>query len=147
MRKITIVAAMTKDRVIGYQGGIPWHIPGDLAHFKRVTLGKPVIMGTRTFESLKGMPLPGREIIVVSRSGLSLEQALEKTKDAPEVIIAGGAEIYSAALPIATHMILSEIPGEYPGDTFFPKYDVNQWTVEREESHPEFLIKWLHRAP
>jgi dihydrofolate reductase len=145
MRKITIVAAMTKDRVIGYQGGIPWHIPGDLAHFKRVTLGKPVIMGTRTFESLKGMPLPGREIIVVSRSGLSLEQALEKTKDSPEVIIAGGAEIYSAALPVATHMILSEIPGEYPGDTFFPEYDSNNWIVEKDEPQTEFRILSMHR--
>ncbi len=145
MRKITIVAAMTQDRVIGYQGGIPWHVPGDLAHFKRITLGKPVIMGTRTFESLKSMPLPGREIIVVSRSGLSLEQALENTKDAPEVIIAGGAEIYAAALPIATHMVLSEIPGEYPGDTFFPKYDANDWDIECQEKLMGFEISWMHR--
>jgi dihydrofolate reductase len=145
MRKITIIAAMTKDRVIGYQGGIPWHIPGDLAHFKRLTLGKPVIMGTRTFKSLKGMPLPGREVIIVSRSGLSLAQALEKTKDAPEVIIAGGAAIYEAALPVATNMILSEIPGEYPGDTFFPEYNLSDWEIERVDTLPGFEIKWMHR--
>lgn len=141
-RKITIIAAMAHNRAIGFQGRLPWRLMEELAHFKRMTLGKPVIMGRKTYDSLGGKTLPGREIMVVSRSGLSLQAALAQTKDAPEVMIAGGAEIFQQCLPLATHMILSFIDGEYEGDVFFPEYDPKKWNLEKEETGQGFKVKY-----
>ena len=142
MRKITIIAAMDKNKAIGFQGRLPWRLIEELAHFKRMTLGKPVIMGRKTFDSLGGKTLPGREILTVSRSGLSLQAALAQTKDVPEVMIAGGGEIFKQCLPLATHMVLSFIDGEYRGDVFFPEYDTYTWHLDKEEQHEGFTVRY-----
>jgi dihydrofolate reductase len=148
MRKITIIAAMDKNRAIGFAGHLPWKLIEELRHFKRMTMGKPVIMGRKTFDSLGGKILPGRELLVVSRSGLSLEAAVAQTKEVPEVMVAGGGEIFKQALPIATHMILSTIDGDYPGDVFFPEFDSQDWHLDHEETTEGFTVRYytLSRA-
>ena len=146
MRKIIIIAAMTPSGVIGKSGKLPWHLKSELAHFKRITMGRPVIMGRKTFESLGGKDLPGREIIVVSRQSLSLKQALIQTQNAPEVLILGGSEIYAQCLALATHMILSVLDQEYAGDTFFPKYDLSRWHLEKQEQHEGFRVQYYSAA-
>jgi dihydrofolate reductase len=142
-RKITIIAAMANNRAIGFQGRLPWRLMEELAHFKRMTMSKPMIMGRKTYDSLGGKTLPGREILVVSKSGLSLQAALAQTKEAPEVMIAGGAEIFQQCLPLATHMILSFIEGEYEGDVFFPEFDLKKWRLDKEETCQGFTVKYL----
>lgn len=137
-----MIAAMSPSGVIGKAGKLPWHIPAEFAHFKRMTLGKPVIIGRKTFESLGAKSLPGREIITVSRKALSLKQALAQTADCEEIMIAGGAEIYAQCLPLATHMILSTINQEYEGDTFFPQCDFSQWHLDKEEVFDEFKVRY-----
>lgn len=132
---ITIIAAMSQHRVIGFAGSMPWHMPADLAHFKKKTLGKPVLMGRKTYESL-GKPLPNRRNIVISRrvdfggKGIevfhSFEDALYNTKD-PELMIIGGATIFEQALPIADRMVLTFIDANLKGDTFFPEWDQHAW--------------------
>ena len=138
---------MAPSGVIGKDGKLPWHLPAEFAHFKRMTMGKPVIMGRKTFESLGGKALPGREIRVVSKSGLSLEKALEQAGDAPEVMIAGGAEIYAQCLSRATHMILSVLDQDYEGDTFFPAYDFSQWHLDQEEICDSLVVKFMTKVP
>src|SRR3989338_4367584 len=133
---------MTPSGVIGKSGKLPWHIKSELAHFKRITMGKTVIMGRKTFESLGAQELPGRKILVVSQTGLSLEQALQQTESLPEVLILGGAQIYAQCLPCATNMVLSVLEQEYEGDTFFPKYDVFQWHLDKQEQHEGFKVAY-----
>ncbi len=143
--KITLVAAMAHNRVIAYQGQMPWHMPADLKHFKNVTLNKPVIMGRKTFQSL-GKPLPQRRNIIITRDQTyqaqaievvhSLDQALQLAKDSPEVIIGGGSEIYQLALPIATDLILTFIDADVPGDTFFPKWNEANWKMVDKQIFP-----------
>ncbi|MBH1988854.1 MAG: dihydrofolate reductase [Myxococcaceae bacterium] len=145
MKKITLIAAMDKNRVIGFQGSLPWRLMSELQHFKEKTLGKPVIMGRKTFESLGGKTLVGREIRVVSHRGLSLEAALQSKCEAPELMIAGGGEIFRAALPFATHMILSTVEGEYPGDVFFPDFLASEWNLDREEPREGFCVRYYSR--
>ena len=143
---ITLVAAMTEDRVIGRDNALPWHLPSDLKHFKRVTLGKPVIMGRRTWESV-GAPLPGRRTIVVSRqpdyraTGAevvpSLDAALRLVAGESEACIVGGAALYEEALPRAHRMELTHIHARgVDGDTYFPAWDPAEWTVVASEDHP-----------
>ena len=139
---IAIIAAVAANGVIGYRNEIPWKLPSDFAHFKRMTMGKPLIMGRRTFESI-GRPLPGRTNIVVSRQesyhpdGVivvpSLEAALDEaqavaTRDrANEVMIGGGAEIYAQALPIADRLYITHVGLNPPGDAYFPRVTQDQW--------------------
>lgn len=145
MRKITIIAAMDKHRAIGFAGHLPWRLLEELRHFKKMTMGKPVIMGRKTYDSLGGKTLPGRELLVLSREGLSLEAALAQTQDAPEVMIAGGGEIFRQALPMATHMILSTIEGNYPGDVYFPDFDRQIWKQDSEEQAEGFTVQYYSR--
>ena len=132
---ITLIAAMDEERVIGYKGSIPWHIKEDLQHFKEATLNKPVIMGRKTYESLKG-PLSDRLNIVVSsnpnylqehpevRVIQDLESFLKRIqKEEAEYMIIGGASIYQESLPYADKIILSLIKGKHDGDTFFPEFE------------------------
>jgi len=129
--QIAMIAAMAANRVIGLNNQMPWHLPADLKHFKAVTLGKPVIMGRKTFESI-GRPLPGRRNIVISRQAApdnvpvewvsSIEAALELVAAVPEVMIIGGADIYRQCLPLASRLYLTEIGLETTGDAFFPDY-------------------------
>jgi dihydrofolate reductase len=134
--RIYLVAAVAANGVIGAGGRIPWHLPEDLKHFRTLTLGHPVIMGRRTWESL-GKPLPGRENIVVTRRrgyeapgacvAASLEAALALCGGEPVVFVIGGAELYAAALPLAHGMVMTEIHRDYEGDVRFPEWDRTRW--------------------
>jgi dihydrofolate reductase len=139
MNPLTIVAAIARNGVIGRAGRLPWDLPEDRAHFRRVTMGHAVIMGRRTWDET-GAPLKGRRNIVISRSGAvsgsgrdvvgSLDEAvaLARTTDSEPMVI-GGAEIYAAAIPIATRMLLTEIDFDAEGDTTFPPFDRREWDV------------------
>ncbi len=142
--RIYLVAAIARNGVIGAGGKLPWRLPQDLKHFKQLTLGHPVIMGRRTWESL-GKPLPGRENIVISRkpgfeaSGAGVAQSLEAavalcTGEAVAFVI-GGAEIYAAALPLADGLVLTEIEQDFEGDTRFPDWDRGAWRVAQKVTH------------
>ena len=129
---ISLIVAHDKNRVIGYESKMPWHLPGDLQYFKEMTMGKPIIMGRKTFESI-GRPLPGRRNIVITRNkqyksdGIetvsSLEEALMLTKNDEEVMIIGGEQIFRLALPLANRLYITHINAELNGDTFFPSYE------------------------
>lgn len=147
---INIIVAMADNRVIGKNNAMPWHLPADLKHFKAITMGHPVIMGRKTFESI-GKALPNRRNIVVSRnhdyqaSGAevvsSLEAALSLVEDQPEIFVIGGAQLFSQALPLAQKMYLTYIDLKVEGDTFFPVWDKNQWeevSCQFFELTPEF---------
>ena len=142
--RIYLVAAVAANGIIGASGKLPWHIPGELQHFKRLTLGHPVIMGRRTWESLKG-PLPQRENIVVTRtpgyeaSGAavanSLGAALALCIGEPVAFVIGGTQLFGEALPHAAGMVLTEIQRDYEGDTRFPAWDRSQWRESQREAH------------
>ena len=142
--RIYLIAAVAKNGVIGKQGKLPWHLSEDLKHFKLLTLGHPVIMGRRTWESL-GEPLPGRENIVVSRRpgfeapgasvAATLEAAIALCTGEPVAFVIGGAQIYAAALPLADGMVLTEIQQDYEGDTSFPAWDRTAWRIAQKVTH------------
>jgi len=135
-RTITLVAALARNRVIGRDNHLPWHLPADLAHFKRLTLDKPIVMGRRTWESLPGL-LPRRTHIVVSRDRSyrapgalvvdSPEAALAAAGAVPEVMVVGGAALYASLLPSAGRMELTLLEAEIEGDAWFPEWDPEQW--------------------
>lgn len=138
---ISLIAALTPDYVIGQGNALPWRIPADLRHFKQTTLGKPVIMGRRNYLSI-GRPLPDRQNIVVTRQlgfhapgcevAGDLEEALQAAGGAPEIMIIGGAEIYRAFLPRADRLYLTWVETRIPGDTWFPEFHPEHWTVTAE---------------
>ena len=136
--KIVLIAAIARDRTIGHAGKIPWHISNDLKRFKRLTLGHPVIMGRKTYESI-GKPLPGRRNIILTRQPgadhfSSLDSALKTCGD-ETVFIIGGAEVYRAALPVADKLLLTHVKHPGGGDTKFPDYDRSEWKeISRQES-------------
>jgi dihydrofolate reductase len=133
---VFLIAAVAANGVIGARGKLPWHLPEDLKHFKALTLGHPVIMGRKTWESL-GRPLPGRENIVVTRTAAyeapgasvaaSLDAALALCAGEAVAFVIGGAELYAAALPLAAGLVLTEIHRDYEGDTRFPDFDRRAW--------------------
>ena len=143
--KISIIAAMDHDRVIGINNRLPWHLPDDLQHFKIITLGKSIIMGRKTFESI-GKALPKRRNIVLSRQsdfsapGIeifdSLEAALQACKDEEEVVIIGGENLYQQAKPFVTHLYLTLVDTYVKGDAFFPEWDLSAATLLAECEHP-----------
>lgn len=142
-----LVAALDEHRVIGHRGELPWRLPADLRHFKQVTMGHPLVMGRRTHESI-GKPLPGRENIVLSRNpdftapgctvATSLDEAYDcvESLDASRAMIIGGASLFHRTLPEADRMFLTLVVGTYPGDTFFPPFDSDEWTVANRQLHP-----------
>jgi dihydrofolate reductase len=146
---VSLIAALSRNRVIGRDNALPWKLPEDLKRFKALTLGHPVIMGRKTYESILaalGKPLPGRENIVVTRSPdyrapgcrvvHSLAQALEAARAAPgsdECCVIGGEEIFRLSLPIADRLELTEIHRGYEGDTWFPPYDPAEWQETARE--------------
>ena len=142
--KIYLVAAVAANGVIGRDGQLPWHLPEDLKHFKRLTLGHPVIMGRRTWESL-GRALPGRDNIVVTRTAgyeapgaavaSSLEAALALCAGESVVFVIGGQQLFAESLPIAAGLVLTEIYRDYEGDTWFPRYDRSRWRETQRERH------------
>ena len=160
----SLVVAMARNRVIGRDNQLPWKLPNDMAYFKRVTLGHPVVMGRRTWQSL-GRPLPGRHNIVVTRDPAfqapgaavvpSLEAAWGAARDAAEVCVIGGTSLFAETLPIADRIHLTEVDAVVPGDTFFPEFDRGPW-VEREverhaaderHAYPFRIVVLERRAP
>src|SRR5437762_7412236 len=141
--KIYLVAAVASNGVIGRNGQLPWHLPEDLKHFKRLTLGHPVIMGRRTWESLPGA-LPGRDnVVVTSQAGYeapgaavasSLETALALCTGEPVAFVIGGSRLFAESLPLAAGLVMTEIHRDYPGDTWFPDYDRAKWRETQRES-------------
>lgn len=141
-KTITLIAAMGKNHAIGLDAKMPWHIPAELQHFKKATMGKAILMGRKTWESI-GRPLPGRQNIVISRnpgfvaSGADLAGSLQRAIEiaqSDELMVIGGGQLYAQALPLATRMVLTLIDLEPPGDTWFPEWDTKDWqqTVERQ---------------
>jgi dihydrofolate reductase len=130
---------MSRNNVIGFQNRLPWHLPADLKYFKQLTLNKTVVMGRKTFESI-GKPLPQRENIIVSRQPISIEgcKVISNLKELPfekEIMMIGGAQIYTLALPIVNDLYITWVEGEFKGDTFFPEIDFNQWKMINIESY------------
>ena len=144
--KVSIIAAVSKNFVIGYKGKIPWHIPEDLKRFKKITSGHHVIMGRKTFESI-GHPLPNRINIILTRNKNykadgcrvvnSLQEALTKAKISKdkEVFIIGGEQIYNLALPIADKIYLTQVHHNFKGDSFFPKINTDNWKEISRQPH------------
>ncbi len=144
--RITLIAAVARNRVIGAGNALPWRLPEDLKRFKSLTLGHPIIMGRKTWESL-GRPLPGRTNIVVSRSAdfaapggavvgsLEASVAMAASTGADEAFVIGGAEIYRQALPLAHRLQLTEIDRDFAGDAHFPAFDAAQWRETARELH------------
>jgi dihydrofolate reductase len=140
---LAVIAAIARNRVIGADNRLPWHLPEDLKRFKALTLGHPVIMGRRTWESL-GRPLPGRRNMVISRDPAfrapgaevfsGLDRALRACGDEQPFVI-GGAALYEAALPLARWLYLTEIDAEFAGDTRFPRLDGREWIELSRERH------------
>ncbi|WP_110240125.1 dihydrofolate reductase [Nocardioides gilvus] len=145
-RRITLVAAHSRGRVIGNGPAIPWHSREDFAHFKATTLGHTLVMGRVTHESI-GRPLPERRTIVITRSpdwtdagvevAHSWEEALEMAGES-ELFVAGGAQIYALALPLATHQVITEMHLDVEGDAFYPDFSTEEWIETERRSHPEF---------
>ncbi len=133
---ISIITAMDRNRLIGNKNQLPWHLPADFAHFKSVTMGKPIIMGRKTYESI-GKPLPGRTNIVLSRNpdfqieGVvcvnSIEDAVAAVPDADEIMIIGGSTIYEMLLPHVDRLYITYVDAEFEGDAWFPEIDSKQW--------------------
>jgi dihydrofolate reductase len=150
---VTLIAALARNRVIGKDGDLPWRLPADMKHFKKTTIGHPLIMGRRTFESF-GRPLPDRTNIVVTRNRsyrpegavvvASLDAAMRVARqEDEEIFIGGGEEVFRHFLPTADRMILTWIDGEFEGDTFFPEFDESAWrVVSREEHEPDEKNRW-----
>jgi dihydrofolate reductase len=158
MPVISLVAAMARNRVIGAGNRLPWHLPEDLKRFKRLTMGAPVIMGRKTHESIleqAGKALPGRRNIVVTRQpgarwdgcevAGSLDAALAAARDAPEVFVIGGAELYRLALPRADRLYLTLLDAAYPGDTLFPELDPADWRETAREPGDGFAFVTYER--
>ena len=146
MTALALLAALDREFAIGKDGDLPWHLPADLKRFKALTLGKPILMGRKTAESL-GRALPGRRNLVLTRSGkvpfegmeaiASLEAALEAAKTEPELWIIGGGEVFAETLPLASRMHLTWVDTVVEdADAFFPRFDPAQWHAVSRESHP-----------
>ena len=155
--EIALIAAVAENGVLGRNGDLPWHLPGDMRYFMHTTLGKPVVMGRKTWDSIGGRPLPGRTNIVLSRQvGLpcpgallapdfdsALELAAAQTeggngggsKGGGEIMVAGGAAIYALALPRAARLYLTEVHAYFEGDARFPDWDKRAWKEVRRERH------------
>ncbi len=141
MTTLSMIVATADNNIIGKENTMPWHLPADLAYFKRITLGKPIIMGRKTYESI-GRPLPGRRNIVISHDGsyapqgkgaegvdvvTSVEQALALVNGVEEVMVIGGGAIYKHCLPVAARLYITHIKAAIVGDTQFPSYDDGSW--------------------
>jgi dihydrofolate reductase len=143
-KSITLIAAMARNRGIGLDGAMPWHLPGELRHFKAATMGRPIVMGRKTWESI-GRALPGRQNIVVTRNpafraegaqGASSLDGAIAIADGFEVMIIGGGELYAQALPYADRMVLTLVDCEPRADTWFPAWDRAEWRLSNRRQEP-----------
>jgi dihydrofolate reductase len=155
-KRVVMVAAVARNGVIGLAGDIPWHIPEDMRHFRETTRGHTVVMGRTTFEGI-GHPLPYRTNIVVTRDpGWSAEgvlvahsvpEAIELARGLDgDIVIGGGTQIYEAAMPYATHQVLTEVDLEPEGDTHYPDFERAEWRETRREDHEGYSWVWWERA-
>ena len=155
--RIALIVVMDRHRLIGAEGTLPWRLPDDARRFKALTMGKPVIMGRRTYESIptRFRPLTGRHNIVVTRDPAyvapgctvvhTTAEALAAAGDVDEVMIAGGAALYAAFLPEADRLYLTLVHGDFSGDTYFPPIDWSQWREVAREEHPaDERHAWTH---
>ena len=136
---LTLIAAVDKMYGIGYQGQLLWNLPADMAYFRKKTLGYSVLMGRKTFDSI-GKPLKDRRNFVLTRQSLNIPGVevihdFSKLHDSEEIMVIGGAEIYSLCMPYAKRILLTEVDAELPADTFFPKFDKSQFQCVSEESY------------
>ena len=141
---LSIVVAMDENRLIGKDNKLPWHLPADLAYFKKITTGKSIVMGRKTYDSI-GRPLPNRRNIVISRNSktlitgcevlTSIDEVLSTTKDEDEVMIIGGASLCEQLLPQVSRLYITKIEGKFDGDVYFPEYDESDWHQVSCESH------------
>jgi dihydrofolate reductase len=144
MSQLSIIVAIAKNRVIGLNNNLPWHLPEDLKRFKALTMGHHIIMGRKTFESL-GRLLPGRTTVIVTRNKNyrvdgaivthSLQEAIDSCGNDDEVFLIGGAELYQQSLKLAKKLYITEINAEFEGDAFLPEFDLNAWQEVSRESH------------
>jgi dihydrofolate reductase len=149
------IVAMTPDRIIGRDGTLPWHLPDDLAFFKKTTSGHAIVMGRKTFDSI-GRPLPKRQNIVITRDPHWSHEGVDVIHDPAElssivrvpgeVYIIGGAEIYQAFLPLMDALLITHVDDSYPGDTRFPEYDSAFPSAEVVQEHQDFTVKLHKRA-
>lgn len=145
MTKVAIIVAVAKDNVIGAGNTIPWYCPADLQYFKRTTMGSPVLMGRKTYQSLKIKPLPGRQNIIVTRdAGLahegcdvvtSIEQGLKLVENEKKLFIIGGADIYQQSLHFAHELYMTYVDVKVEGDRYFPDIDLSQWSQIQEQQY------------
>ena len=141
---VSFVVALDRNRLIGADGGLPWRLPADLRRFKQITLGHPLLMGRRTWESLPRQPLPGRRNIVVTRQvgydapgaelAADVDAALARVADG-ELMVIGGAQIFEALMPRADRLYLTWVEGDFAGDTWFPPFDPGEWQETQSETH------------
>ena len=155
---ITLVAAMTQLRVIGKDNKMPWHIPEELRHFKAATIGRTIVMGRSTFDSIGQKLLPGRKTIVLTKNSClnangyaiasSVKNALSIAQNSgeKELVVVGGAAVYQQFLSIADKMILSILSKDYEGNVYFPSYSKDVWHTHQEIFKPEFTVKILRRV-
>lgn len=135
---ISIIVAIGNNNVIGNKNSLPWHLPADLEYFKKMTLGKTIVMGLKTFESVGGKPLPGRKTIILNNDdsykapegcevAKSIKELLKMIEDEKELMIAGGSSVYKQFLPLADKLYITFIHDDFDGDTFFPNFDIEEW--------------------
>lgn len=142
--RLSVIAALARNRVIGRDNDLPWHLPEDLKRFRALTMGHHIVMGRKTYESL-GRLLPGRTTVVVTRNPSyevpgaivvnSLEQAVQACGDDPEIFLIGGAELYQQSLALAERLYLTEIDAEFEGDAYFPEFSPEEWRETAREPH------------
>lgn len=148
--KLALIWAMSNNRTIGRNNALPWHLPEDMKYFKRVTMGKPIIMGRKTWESI-GRPLPGRTNIVITRDrnfhadgikivhtldeAIALAEKISFIDGAEEVVVIGGAEIYALSLPKADRLYMTQVHADVEGDAHFPEFNINEWREIARENH------------
>ena len=159
---VTLIVAKSENNIIGNKGRIPWYIPNDIKRFKEITMGKPILMGRKTFESI-GHPLPGRTNIIISRnkayspSGCqvysSIDQALKEHENTAEIMVIGGSGIYKALLPLTDRIYLTQINSTFEGDVFFPEMKNSQWrevanlrVIDDKTVSFEYCFKILERV-
>ena len=143
--RLSLIVAMSRNRVIGARGAIPWHLPNELKRFKKITMGHHIIMGRKTWESI-ARPLPGRTSVIVTRQtgyhapgaviAHSLDEAIRRCGDDEEVFVIGGAELYAEALPRANRLYMTLVDAEIEGDTSMPEFDGRTWREIESESFP-----------
>lgn len=144
MARISVIAAMAKNRAIGINNTLPWHLPEDLKHFKTLTMGHHIIMGRKTYESI-GRPLPGRTTVIVTRdpnyrmegclSANSIDAAIAVCAGDDEIFFVGGAELYAQVINRADRLYITEIQADYAGDAFFPAFEAASWRETAREAH------------